>query len=507
MHAIDYIVLAVFFLLVTLIGWLAVRKVAGSQDYFVAGGKIPWWLGGISHHVSGHSGVVFVALAGVAYQYGVTVYVWWAGSIVIACAAGATWFAPRWARLRAALNIESPTEYLAMRYSLATQQVMAWSGILLKLFDVGAKWAAIGVLLHGFTGLPLVTGIWLSGALALFYTTVGGLWADLYTDLLLFAVQVVATLVLLASVLRHLGGIGSILSVWDQLPPGHGQPFNGPYTPLFLAGYIGVSMLSYNGGTWNLAVRYIGAKSATSARQSAWFSGALYAVWPLFLFFPMWVAPLLLPNLADPNQSYILLTKQFLPAGLVGLVLASMFAATMAMTTSDMNTISSVITRDILPVALRRYRNLDQRATLRVARWSTLVFTVLTLVIGAEADRFGGVLGLVISWFAALIGPVSVPMLFGLLPAYRHADARAAIASILAGFGAFVAVTYGFQVTEAVHVVAPIGTAFAVFNALTFLRRHEPVPPPIADLMRRLSSDGPPNAIAAPQGSPQSRGR
>src|SRR5437763_8361184 len=44
----------------------------------VAGGKIPWWLGGISHHVSGHSGVVFVAYAEVAYQYGFTLYVWWA---------------------------------------------------------------------------------------------------------------------------------------------------------------------------------------------------------------------------------------------------------------------------------------------------------------------------------------------------------------------------------------------------------------------------------------------
>ena len=40
----------------------SLRRIEGSKDYFVAGGKIPWWLGGISHHVSGHSGVVFVAV-------------------------------------------------------------------------------------------------------------------------------------------------------------------------------------------------------------------------------------------------------------------------------------------------------------------------------------------------------------------------------------------------------------------------------------------------------------
>src|ERR1044071_899144 len=126
MHTLDYVVIGLFFLLVAVIGWLSVRKIKGSRDYFVAGGQIPWWLGGISHHVSGHSGVVFVAYAAVAYQYGFTLYVWWALSITVACFVGAFVFAPRWARLRAALAIESPTEYLALRYNVATQQLMAW---------------------------------------------------------------------------------------------------------------------------------------------------------------------------------------------------------------------------------------------------------------------------------------------------------------------------------------------------------------------------------------------
>ena len=128
MHPLDYAVIALFFVLVAVIGWVAVKRIRSSDDYFVAGGRIPWWLGGISHHVSGHSGVVFVAYAAIAYTHGFTLYVWWAGSITIACFVGAFLIAPRWARLRAARHIESPTEYLAVRYGLATQQVMAWSG-------------------------------------------------------------------------------------------------------------------------------------------------------------------------------------------------------------------------------------------------------------------------------------------------------------------------------------------------------------------------------------------
>jgi Na+/proline symporter len=478
-----------FFMAIAAIGVVSMRKIKGSRDYFVADGKIPWWLGGVSHHVSGHSGAVFVAYAAVAYEYGFTLYVWWAGAIVVACVVGAFSFAPRWARLRAARHIESPTEYLATRYNVATQQLMAWTGVLLKLFDVGAKWAAIGVLLHGFTGMPVAVGIWVSGGVSLFYITVGGLWADLYTDFLQFLVQIVAGLTLFVVVLRHLGGISSVWQVWERLPPGHSHLFNGPYTPWFLVGIVAASTLSYNGGTWNLAVRYIGAPSPESARRSALLSGALYLIWPLIMFFPMWAAPVLLPKLADPTQSYVLLTRQFLPAGLVGLVLASLFAATMAMTTSDTNTISSVITRDILPIMARRFRNMDQRRSLLVARLSTLLFTFVTLLVGIENERFGGVLGLLISWFAALIGPVSVPMLFGLLPIFRHADARAAIASILAGLGMFALNNCAAEATPATRVLTPIAVSILVFSGMAWLNRHRPVPPQVEELLRGVSGE------------------
>lgn len=488
MQFIDYLVVAAFFALVAGIGVAAYTKVRGSRDYFVAGGRIPWWLGGISHHVSGYSGVVFVGYAAVAYQFGFTLYVWWALAIVIACVAGSRWFAPRWARLRAEHSIESPTEYLIVRYNLATQQVMAWSGVLLKLFDVGAKWAAIGVLLHGFTGLPVVAGILISGGVSLLYITLGGLWADLYNDFAQFAVQVAAGVALLVAVIGHLGGWDSMWTLWERLPEGHGRPFNGPYTPLFFAGMVAAWTFSYNGGSWTLAMRYIGAPSAESARRSALLSGTLYLLWPLVLFFPMWAAPLLVPNLSDPSQSYVMLARQFLPAGMVGLVLASMFAATMSMTASDTNTISAVITRDVLPIFFPGLRGLDQRRSLRVARLSTLLFMGLTLLIGVEAERFGGVLGLIISWFAALIGPVSVPMLFGLLPIFRNADARAAIASIAGGFGAFVIVRLVPEATQAARVIAPLATSVSLYAGIAWLNRRRPVPAPVAALLEGLTS-------------------
>jgi solute:Na+ symporter, SSS family len=487
MHTIDYIVIGVFALLMVLIGLSAVKKIKGSKDFFVGGGKVPWWLAGVSLHVSSYSAVIFVAWGALAYQYGFTLYIWWGGTSVLSSILAAYVFAPRWARLRIKSNIESPTEYLATRYSITAQQTMAWTGVTLKVFDVGAKWAAIGALVHGFTGLPFATGVLLSGAVSLIYVTAGGLWGDLYTNFAQFIVQVLGGLVLFFAVLRPLGGAGSILGIWSRLPKSHTDVFNGPFSPLFCIGYVAAAVLSGGGGTWNQAARYIAAPTGRSAKQSALLCGLLFAIWPLILFFPLWGAPLLFPGLADPTQVYPMLVLRFLPSGLVGLVLAACFASTMSMCSSDTNTISAVITRDMLPFLSPRFRNMSPRRELMVARVSTLFFLILTVVLALEAEHFGGVLGLTISWFFALIGPISIPMLCGLLPLFKYADSNAAIASIFVGLAGFLLATYGLDLSQPGRVAAPIVCSMFTFSLMAWMRRAKSVPHHVEELMAALS--------------------
>jgi solute:Na+ symporter, SSS family len=490
MQLFDWIVIAGFFLVMLVIGAWTFSRVKDTNDFFVAGGRLPWWLSGISHHVSGYSGAVFVGYAALAYNQGISIYVWWAFTIAIGTFVGAFFMAPRWAQLRIRLHIQSPTEYLIVRYNLPTQQLMAWSGVLLKLFDVGAKWASIGVLLNIFTGLPLITGILLSGIISLVYITVGGLWADVWTDFAQFVVQILAGLVMFGVVLSHLGGFSSLWTVWDQLPAHHSQPFTEAYPVGFALTFLLINFLSYNGGTWNLATRYISSPSGQDAKKAAILSSLLYLVWPLILFFPMWVAPLLLPGLEDPSTSYGLLTRQLLPAGLVGLVLASMFANTMSMTSSDANTVASVITRDILPNFSSRFRGMKQQQSLLVARTATFLFTALTLIIAIQAGSFGGILGLIITWFGALLGPVAIPMLLGLLPAFRHSDHRAAISSIIGGFLAFVATRYVFmEVSQVVQVAAPVVVSFVIFTGMGWLNRRGKVAEEVDRLHQSLRED------------------
>src|SRR5699024_573016 len=176
-----------------------------------------------------------------------------------------------------------------------------------------------------------------------------------------------------------MGGPSSVFTMWGDLPASHSQWFNEPYTLTYVLVYFFVVFLSYNGGTWNLAARYLSSPNSKMAKKSAYLSGILYLIFPLIMFFPMWAAPLIIPGLENPENSYGLLAMELLPAGLIGLVLSGLFVATMSMTSSDANTISAVITRDILPHLSEKYKNMTQKQGLRIARITTFIFTFLIL--------------------------------------------------------------------------------------------------------------------------------
>lgn len=496
MSGLDWGVLCAYFLLMLGMGLWARTKIKTASDYFSAGGAMPWWLSGISHHMSGYSSAVFVGYAAIAYTTGFTIYVWWASTIVLAMVIGYSIFPPRWARLRQVTGMISPLEYLVARYNLPTQQVLAWSGALLKIFDIGAKWTATAILLNVFAGVPPVFGVLLTGGVTLAYAVAGGLWANALTDFSQFCIQLVAGSVLLGAVLGRLGGIAGLWTVWGQLPPSHAHAFAAPYTPLFAAAFLIINTLSYNGGTWNLAQRFIAAPTGREAKKAALLSAGLYLIWPLVLLFPMWAGPLLLPRVADASHSYALLVLKLLPHGLVGLVLAGLFAQTMAMTSSDANAISAVVVRDILP-ALRIDRlRLSDRSQLLAGRICTFVFLALSMVIAIFADHFGGVLGLLILWFAALLGPIAIPMLLGMLLPFRRCGSAAALAAWTGGVLGFVLIRFVFldrisylagDTTEAICVGGPVIITIVIYIAVGLFTHR--IKPAAVTLLNSINQD------------------
>ncbi|MGW2492207.1 sodium:solute symporter family protein [Streptomyces sp. NPDC001606] len=498
MNSLDWAVLIGYFGVMVAIGVWSHKRVDNVSDFFTAGGKMPWWLSGISHHMSGYSAVMFTGYAGIAYTYGVTSFVTWSFPIALGIAIGSKLFAPRINRLRSRLHVASPLEYLKNRYNLPTQQALAWSGMLLKIVDVGAKWAAIATLLSVFTGISLNQGILITGAITAVYCTIGGLWADALTELGQFVIQLLAGLSMFVTVVakladRHIG----FLDAWNRPElHGHGKPLVGPYGTVFLLAFLFIKLFEYNGGMLNQAQRYMATGSARAAERSARLSAVLWLVWPVVLFFPMWMSPLLVhAHKPDGSDSYGLMTEQLLPHGLLGLVVVGFFSHTMAMCSSDANAIAAVFTRDVAPVVSARARGWGERSGLVAARVTTVVFLGLSMAVATQVNSptFHDIITVVIKWVAGLMGPIAIPMMLGLLRPFRRSGPTAALTSWALGLLAFWLVNYpiSWEISGGVplqyQVSVPLAVSLVLYIAIGYLK-PEDTPERLA-LIERINTD------------------
>ncbi|MFJ4715098.1 sodium:solute symporter family protein [Streptomyces sp. NPDC088785] len=499
MNSLDWVVLIGYFGIMVAIGVWSHKRVDNVSDFFTAGGKMPWWLSGISHHMSGYSAVMFTGYAGIAYTYGVTSFVTWSFPIAIGIAIGATLFAPRVNRLRSRLHVASPLEYLKNRYNLPTQQALAWSGMLLKIVDVAAKWAAIATLLSVFTGISLNQGILITGAITAVYCTIGGLWADALTELGQFIIQLLAGVSMFVAVVVKLDdkNIG-FLDAWNQPElQGHGKPLVGQYGAVFLLAFLFIKLFEYNGGMLNQAQRYMATGSAKEATRSARLSAVLWLVWPVVLFFPMWMSPLLVhAQKPDGSDSYGLMTEQLLPHGLLGLVIVGFFSHTMAMCSSDANAIAAVFTRDVAPVLSARARSWNERRGLIAARLTTVVFLALSMAVATQVNSptFKDIITVVIKWVAGLMGPIAIPMMLGLLRTFRKSGPTAALSSWALGLLAFWLVNYPISwnvdggVPLQYQVSIPLAVSLVLYIVIGLVKPEDT--PERDDIIERINTDG-----------------
>ncbi len=457
MTRLDYAVVALFLACMALIGIVIGRRIKGLEDYFAAGRRMPWWMAAISHHVSGYSAWAFVGLAGICYTVGLNSWTFFAFPCFVAVTVGAFVWAPRWVRLK----VITPVEYLERRFNPLVHQWVAWSGIAVKFVDVGTKLFSLGLLISICAGVPLNVTIVACGVVAVLYTVVGGLWAGMVTDIVQFFIQVAITVILAVLALYAVGGW---TPMWEQLPPAHHSFFSRQYDLPFILVYIAITLLSYNGGTWGLAQRYYSVGKPADARKAALLSAALYLLYPVVIFIPVWAAPLVLGTGLNPEETYGLMARHFLPKvapGMLGLFLAGMAAATMSMIDSDINALAAVFTQDIYH---RRFNpRAPERTVLRVGLVASGVIGAITIGAALLTPAMGGAFKAMLDWYAALLAPVAVPLLLGMLT--RRTSWRGALAAWVAGFGTFAALKYGAHASWTVYTGGELLAAVGVFLA------------------------------------------
>ncbi|MBI2222221.1 MAG: hypothetical protein HYU53_13570 [Acidobacteria bacterium] len=422
----DHTVIVGYFALLTIVGLYFWKRVRHVRDLFVGNNRVPWWLAGISFYMTSYSAFMFVAYSEMAYRYGL-IAVTLAFSAPVAVLVGTLALAPRWRRAR----IISHVQFLEMRYSTHIRQALAWSGLPLKVVDDGLKIYATGVFVSVGLGYDLETSIVASGVIMLGYTFLGGLWAVLVTDYVQFLVLTLAVVVLFPLAIARVD-LGTLAAAGQ---PGFLSPINAPFSPLYVAAFYLLVLLGYN-GNWALAQRFYSVPDERAARKAGFLAVALMTVGPPLFILPAVAARSLLPELMDPPNSpqyaYAMLAIRFLPAGLVGLMIAAMFAATMSTLSSDYNVMASVVTEDIYHRLIDRHAS--ERRLMIVGRLATLAIGAVTIVIGVGlvAAARQGLFEVMVALFALFVGPMIIPLLGGLLT--PRITARGAAAGIAAGF-------------------------------------------------------------------------
>ena len=425
----DIFILVGYFLLMMVIGLFFYRKMKAVKDYFSGGNNIPWWLSGASFYMSSFSVFAFTSYSVLAYKYG------FVGVTLLWVAAPATlfstlFFARRWRRAR----IDSPVEFLETRYSPGFRQLLAWQGIPVKIIDDSLKLIATGLFLAGSLGVSSKTSMIAAGVIILGYTFMGGLWAVAVTDFIQFVVMAVAVLVLIplsaSAAMDQMGGAGNFFASFNAesgaWPEGFFTLSTENYNWVFITLTVAMYCLYWSTSNWPLIQRYYCVKDEREAVKVGWFVTFLNVIGPPLMFFPAMMAIQFIgvpggliesynPDAAGALNIYPLLCRELLPVGMLGLVVAAMFAATMSMLSSDYNVCAGVITNDVYKRLLRP--NASQKELVFVGRLATLGIGLFALAVACSMGNpdgeklFKNMIGL----FSVISAPIGFPMLFGLV--------------------------------------------------------------------------------------------
>jgi len=430
----DYIMIVFYFGFIASLGIIFKRLCRGSTDYFAGGLKMNWWLLGASSFIANFSSWTFTGAAGIAYTYGVVFF-----SVYLVDIVGFTvsmlWFAPRFRRLRLVTAMDA----VRLRFGRFNEQLYTWLHVLTG-FVGGAVWlVGLSIILSTVFQAPQVPVIVVCGLTILFMALLGGNWAVVASDFIQVLLLMVTTVVAAVLTVKHVGGIGSLIS---RLPDTHWEMFKPlgsiKYDWLYVVTALLFGVYQKNSIVFG-AAKYIAAKDDTHAKKSVWIPLIGYILLPIVWFIPAVAARLIVPNLAETyagfnvpaEASYIATCVAVLPQGLLGLLVAGLFAATMSSMDTSLNKSAGFLVKNFYQPIFRKHAS--DRELLHAGQVATLVCGVIVI--------FGAVLMATrskVSLFEAFLylnayiqAPLIVALFMGML--VKRTPAWAGWATILFG--------------------------------------------------------------------------
>jgi len=444
MNALDWLVIGAYLAGTLALGiWFSRRGARSFADFFVGGRALPWWLAGTSMAATTFSVDTPLYVTGVVARRGIAGnWEWWA--FAISHVLMIYLFARLWRRSDIVTDVElteiryggRPAAVLrgvrAFLFALPINCIgMGYAMLAMrKVIEVLGLWSALPVNLPGEPRLWIVVAI---SILVLIYAGLAGLWGVVTTDFIQFVLALVGALLVAGFALPDVGGIAGIKMTLTERGLGDRLDFM-PWSDVaqlsmttFIA-YIGIQWWAFqrSDGGGMFIQRFIASKTEAEAAKAAWLFNLLHYVvrtWPWIVV--ALVALILYPALADPEIGYIQMMVDYLPAGLLGLVVASFLAAFMSTVSTQINWGASYIVNDLY---LRWAR---PQAADRERVWIGRLASVVIVALAATAAFYAQDIGTVFRFMIAIgTGPGAVLILRWF---WWRVNAWAELASMLAG--------------------------------------------------------------------------
>jgi solute:Na+ symporter, SSS family len=449
----DYAIVAVYLVGVTLAGVLIAGRQDSSRDYLLGGKQMAWWSVGFSIVASETSTLTFISVPGLAYRGDMHFlqlsFGYFFGRLLVSVLFIPAYYAG---------DLETAYDFLGKRFGPALRRTASSVFIVTRVLASGVRLFATAIPVHIITGLGYPASILLIGGFTLVYTYLGGLRAVVAMDVVQLVIYLLGAAASMALILHQLPGGFADVVAWatrdgaDKLDVLNLEWSGGlmgllasPYT--LLGGLVGGSFLTMaSHGTDQLLVqRLLGCRSRRDAQRALMLDASLivlqfafFLVLGLCLYAFYGGQPIAALGLKSSDEIFPKFIVERLPSGLAGLVIAGVLASAMGTLSSSISSLASASFLDLYR-PLRRGSALSARQEVAWSRVFTFVWGVV-LIGGAMlfTDTKSAVVELGLKIASITYGGLLGVFFLGLF--FPRTAERDAFVGFAAGLGAMVAV-------------------------------------------------------------------
>ncbi|TGN64422.1 Na+/galactose cotransporter [Nocardioides eburneiflavus] len=442
----DYLLVAIYFGFVLGIGVMARRSVSDSIDFFLSGRSLPAWVTGLAFISANLGAVEIMGMSANGAQLGLpTFHYFWVGAVPAMLFLGVVMMPFYYGS-----KVRSVPEFMLRRFGTGAHLVNAISFAVAQLLIAGVNLALLAGIVRALLGWPIWVSLIVAGAVVLSYITLGGLSAAIYNEVLQFFVIVASLLPLTLIGLNRVGGWDGLTekisaasadasSASDAPPAGQqlnawpGEALSGFDSPLLSV--IGIVfglgfVLSFGYWTTNFVeVQRAMASDSISAARKTPIIGAFPKMFvPFIVIVPGMVSAVLVAEMIELkdggsptggasgdvtyNDALLLLMRDVLPNGLLGLAIAGLLAAFMAGMAANISAFNTVFSYDLWQRYIRKDHSDDYY--LRIGRLATVGATVIAIFTAQIALGYDNVMTYLQTLFGFFNAPLFATFILGM---------------------------------------------------------------------------------------------